>query len=217
VLTCDVTLAFWGASCHSLNKASRGSLGCTPSFITYAPPMTMQSPIPAAYSTPSILVSYLSLSCRGPSNASSLGDSHDSIGNSDSTSACSCLSRTREIVRRRRLDSRSSSHLEEGPSDKENSESYGESYSSYTGAGISTLESYSCTTLRTPTKTYSSYEPSIISCDHKDNQSDSRSYVRTKSADGYEKGYERYCEPSAASFVSDTFRLISVTNNVHPP
>jgi hypothetical protein len=55
-------------------------------------------------------VIHSSLSYRGPSSASLLGDSHDSIDNSDSTSTRSYLSRTREVVRRRRLSSRYSSH-----------------------------------------------------------------------------------------------------------
>ena len=150
-----------------------------------------------------------SSSYRGPPSVSLLGHPHDSFESSDSASARSYLSRTREVVRRRRLSSRYSLHPSEGPSDKENSGSYGNSYSDYTSTGLSTLESYSYTTSRTPTRDYSSYEPSVVSRSPDDEHSDSRSDVGTESALSYEKGHDQYHElsegektPSTASFVS---------------
>ena len=133
-------------------------------------------------------VTHSSSSHRSPSSPSLDESSRYSTDNGDSTSSRNYLSRTREVLRRRRMNSRYSSHTSEDPSEKENSGSYSNSYSGWTSTGLSTLESYSYTTSRTPTRADSSYEPSIVSRGSGDDHSDSRSDAGTESALGYEKG-----------------------------
>ena len=150
-----------------------------------------------------------SSSYRGSSSPSLLGDSHDT---SDSMSTRSYLSRTREVVRRRRLSSRYSSYPSEDSLDKENSASYSNSHSGYTSTGLSTLESCSYTTSDTPTRDYSSYEPSIVSRSPDDDHSDTRSNVETESGLSYEKGYDQYYEPSEGEKTPSTASFVSLPN-----